>query len=73
VAARQKSQKILGPLPFVPQLRVVAQNLVVLAAGLPGSGQLRPGLFIGPASGAPLGTTPIDLGMGPISADLYTR
>ena len=46
---------------------------MVLNGGMPKTGQLNAGLYLGPISGAPLPTTPIDLGLPPISADAYTR
>jgi hypothetical protein len=71
--AGTRSQKLLGPIPFIPSLRVVKDRLVVLASGTAKSGQLATGLYLGPASGAALPTTPIDLGIPPISVDAYTR
>jgi len=72
-----RSQKLLGPMNFVPQVRVFAGQLMVLSAGTPGAGQLKTGLYIGPASGAPLPVgapdAPVDLGLPPISADLFVR
>ena len=68
-----RSQKLLGPMRYVPSLRVVGQRVVVLSAGSAGSGQLPPGLYIGPANGEALPTTPIDLGLAPVSSDLYSR
>ena len=67
------SQKVLGPMRYVPSLRVVGQRVIVLSAGSAGNGQLPPGLYIGPANGQALPTTPIDLGLAPISSDLYAR
>lgn len=69
----QRSQKLLGPLRYVPSLRVVGQRVIVLSAGSAGSGQLPPGIYIGPANGEALPTTPINLGLAPVSTDLYTR
>lgn len=68
-----RSQRLLGPMRYVPSLRVVGQRLIVLSAGSAGNGQLPPGLYIGPANGDALPTTPIDLGLAPISTDLYAR
>jgi DNA-binding beta-propeller fold protein YncE len=68
-----RGQKLLGPMKYVPSLRVVGQQVVVLSAGSAGSGQLPPGLYVGPANGDGLPTTPIDLGLAPISTDLFSR
>lgn len=69
--------KLLGPMPYVPQVRVAANRLIVLAAGMPISGQLKSGLYIGPADGSPSPTDPamdfIDLELAPISSDLFLR
>lgn len=68
-----RGQLILGPMKYVPSLRVVGQQVVVLSAGSAGSGQLPPGLYVGPANGEVLPTTPINLGLAPISTDLFSR
>lgn len=72
------SQKLLGPMSFVPGLRAVSGRIVVLSAGTPKPGQLKAGLYIGPATGVALPTEPVVLDSGapaqaPISADLYVR
>lgn len=69
----RRGQKLLGPMKYVPSLRVVGQQVVVLSAGSAGSGQLPPGLYVGPANGDVLPTTPINLGLAPISTDLFSR
>lgn len=69
------SQKLLGPLSFIPQVRVAASRLFVLGGARPksGSGQLEAGLYVGKATGEPIPTGPKDLGLPPQSCDLYTR
>jgi hypothetical protein len=66
-------QKLLGPLNFIPQLRVVAGRVVVLSAGTPNANQLKTGLFIGPLDGNTLSMESIDLGQAPVSTDLFVR
>ena len=66
--ARKKGAAVLGPLGYVPQLRVWRGELLVLAAQ-PGP-TLGAGLYRGPADGAPLTQAPLDLGLGPISMDI---
>lgn len=67
------SQDLLGPMGFVPMLRVASGRLMVLSAGAQTDGHLKTGIFVGPTSGQPLPTDPIDLGLPPISADTYKR
>lgn len=73
VAGTMRNQKLLGPMSFVPQVRVVSERVVVLSAGTPASDQLPTGLYIGVADGSTLPTSPIDLGVPPISTDLFVR
>lgn len=67
------SQRLLGPLGFVPMIRATAGRLMVLSAGSQTNGHLKTGIFVGSSSGLPLPTDPIDLGLPPISADTYKR
>lgn len=69
----QISQKILGPLKYVPAIKRLNNRLVVLSAGTADAGQLPKGLYMGSADGTPLPTTPIDLGLPPVAADLFSR
>ena len=64
---------VLGPISYVAGLRVLEQNLVVLSAGMAGAGQLKAGVYVGAATGAALPTTPLDVGLPPISVDLVYR
>lgn len=64
---------VLGPISYVAGLRVLEQTLVVLSAGMAGAGQLKAGVYVGAATGAALPTTPLDVGLPPISVDLVYR
>ncbi|MCS6912110.1 MAG: hypothetical protein RMK29_17545 [Myxococcales bacterium] len=71
--AGQRSGRILGPMNYVPAVRVTHGQLLVLSAGFAGAGQLRPGLYVGRADGKPLPAQPLDLGLPPISLDVIPR
>jgi hypothetical protein len=64
------SQQVLGPMSYVPALRVVVDRVAVLSASTPAAGQLPVGIYIGPASGAALPTEPVDVGLPPVSVDV---
>lgn len=70
--SKQKGAVVLGPMSFVPGLRVLGGRLVVLSAGTAGAGQLPVGVFIGPATGAPLTDPALDVGLPPQSVALVT-
>jgi hypothetical protein len=68
--AKTKGAAVLGPISFVPAVRVFDGRLVVLSAGTAGTGQLGPGLYLGVASGAPLTDPGLDVGLPPQSVAL---
>lgn len=72
LGTKQKGAVVLGPMSFVPGLRVLGGRLVVLSAGTAGAGQLPVGVFIGPATGAPLTDPALDVGLPPQSVALVT-
>jgi hypothetical protein len=71
--ARTRGAAVLGPMSYVSGVAVLNSQLVVLSAGAQGTGQLKPGLYIGPATGAALGTTPVDVGLPPLSVALVQK
>lgn len=71
--AKTKGAALLGPMSYVAGVRVLSDQLVVLSAGAPGAGQLKTGVFLGPASGQPLPTTPLEVGLPPQSVALVSR
>lgn len=68
--AKKKGAALLGPMSFVAAVRVLDGRLVVLSAGSAGAGQLAPGLYLGPTSGAPLTDPAVDVGLPPQSVAL---
>ncbi len=72
LATKQKSAALLGPMSFVPSIRLLGGSLVVLSAGTAGAGQLPVGLYVGPATGAALSAVPLDVGLPPQSVALVT-
>ena len=73
VVAKKKGAALLGPMGFVPAVRVFDGRLVVLSAGTPGPGQLATGLYLGAATGAPLTDPVLDVGLPPQSVALVYR
>lgn len=71
--AKKKGAALLGPMSYVPAVRVLDGDLVVLSAGMAGTGQLAPGLYLGAASGAPLTPSALDVGLPPLSVALVYR
>ena len=71
--AKKKGAAVLGPMSFVPAVRILDGSLVVLSAGTAGTGQLPPGLYLGAASGAPLTEPGLDVGLPPQSVALVYR
>lgn len=69
----QKGQKLLGPMNYVPAVRVAEGQLAVLSASAPKAGQLKVGMYLGPANGTPLPVEPLDTGLPPISIDVAYR
>lgn len=69
---KQKGTKLLGPMSFVPSVRVLGGRLAVLSAGTAGAGQIPVGLYLGPATGAPLTEPALDVGLPPQSVALVT-
>jgi hypothetical protein len=72
-ATKQKSAALLGPMSFVPGVRVFGTTLAVLSAGTAGAGQLMPGLYLGQTSGAALTDPVLDVGLPPQSVALVYR
>lgn len=72
VGTKKKGAAVLGPMSFVPGLRVLGGSLVVMSAGTAGAGQLPVGLYIGPATGVPLTDPAVDVGLPPQSVALVT-
>lgn len=70
---RKKGAQVLGPLNFVPALRVYGQQLVVLSGGTPMMGQLKAGLYLGASDGSALVPQPIEVGLPPVSMDILPR
>lgn len=68
-----KGSAILGPMSYVPAVRVLGNQLVVLSGSKAGNGQLKPGLYLGAATGVSLPTEPIDFGLPPSSVALVSR
>ena len=66
-ATRQKGARLLGPMAFAADVRVFGGTLFVAATGVPEARQLSSGLYLGPASGAPLPLTPVQLSLPPYS------
>jgi hypothetical protein len=71
--AGSKGAALLGPMSYVPGVRVLDGNLAVLSAGSAGAGQLPTGLYLGAAGSAPLGGPPLDVGLPPQSVALVSR
>lgn len=71
--AKTKGAAVLGPMSFVSGVAVLNSQLIVLSAGTQGAGQLKPGLYIGAATGAVLPTTPVDVGLPPLSVAFTMR
>ena len=71
--AKTKGQAILGPMSYVPTVDILGSQLVVLSGSKAGSGQLKPGLYLGAATGVALPTEPIDFGLPPGSVALVSR
>ena len=71
--AKQKGAAVLGPMSYVPAVAVLGGQLVVLSGGKAGSGQLKPGLYLGTATGTALPTEPFDFGLPPSSVALVSR
>lgn len=71
--ARKKGGALLGPVSFVPAVAVFGDRLAVLAAGTPGTGQLKPGLYLGATTTTALPTEPFDFGLPPSSVALVSR
>jgi hypothetical protein len=71
VTARRKGEKVLGPLNYVPAVRVHRDRLLVLSAGVPAAGQLKAGVYLGGADGQPLPGEPLDVGLPPLSIDIF--
>lgn len=73
LTSQAKGTQVLGPLSFVPAVRVYKGQVLVLSAGTPdsGRGHLPAGLYLGQADGAALGKAPIDVGLPPISVDIF--
>lgn len=71
--AKTKGAALLGPMSFVSGVAVLNSQLIVLSAGTQGAGQLKPGLYIGAATGAALPTVPVDVGLPPLSVALTMR
>ncbi|HNK47250.1 MAG TPA: hypothetical protein PKL17_20880, partial [Pseudomonadota bacterium] len=70
---KQKGTAVLGPMSYVPAVAVLGGQLVVLSGGKAGSGQLKPGLYLGTATGTALPTEPFDFGLPPSSVALVSR
>ena len=70
---RTKGQAILGPMSYVPTVDILGSQLVVLSGSKAGTGQLKPGLYLGAATGIALPTEPIDFGLPPGSVALVSR
>lgn len=68
-----KGANILGPMSYVPAVRVLGNQLVVLSGSKAGNGQLKPGLYLGAATGVALPTDPIDFDLPPSSVALVSR
>lgn len=73
VVQKTKGAAVLGPMNYVAGVRVLADQLVVLSAGTPGTGQLKTGLYMGAASGQALPTMPLDVGLPPQSVALVSK
>lgn len=73
LTGQAKGTQVLGPLSFVPAVRVHKGQVLVLSAGTPdmARGHLPVGLYLGPADGAALARTPLDVGLPPISVDIF--
>ncbi len=71
--AKQKGAALLGPMSYVPAVAVLGGKLVVLSGGKAGSGQLKPGLYLGAATAVALPTEPFDFGLPPGSVALVSR
>lgn len=72
LATKKKGSAVLGPMSFVPGVRVLGDRLVVLSAGTAGAGQLPVGLYVGPATGVPLTDPALNVGLPPQSVALVT-
>lgn len=68
-----KGTAILGPMSYVPSVRVLGAQLVVLSGSKAAAGQLKPGLYLGAATGVSLPTEPIDFDLPPSSVALVSR
>lgn len=71
--AKTRGAAVLGPMSYVSGVAVLNSQLIVLSAGTQGAGQLKPGLYIGAATGAALPTTPVDVGLPPLSVAFTMR
>ncbi|HMU38835.1 MAG TPA: hypothetical protein PKE31_12175 [Pseudomonadota bacterium] len=71
--AKKKGAALLGPMSYVPAVAVLGERLLVLSGGKAGTGQLRPGLYLGAATGTSLPTEPFDFGLPPSSVALVSR
>lgn len=72
-AAKSKGPALLGPMNYVPAVAVLGGQLVVLSGGKANPGQLKPGLYLGAATGVALPSEPIDFGLPPSSVALVSR
>jgi len=71
--AKTKGVAVLGPMSYVPSVAVLGSRLVVLSGGKANAGQLRPGLYLGAATGTPLPSEPFDFALPPSSVALVSR